>query len=386
MDRKEFVRLCSLLGIGLAVPGGVLAGGARGKSSFKGKVIIIGAGAAGMTAGYLLQQQGIEFEILEASAAYGGRMKRTTEFADFSIPLGAEWLHVKRGIFDEIVNDPSVPITVATTRYNARTDDYWYNGKTKQLGVLGMTKDQKFINATWFDFFEQYILPSVADRISYNTVVSSIDHSGAQVVIGTNRNEHRADRVIVTVPVKLLQQGAVTFTPALPEKKQAAIKEVKVWDGCKAFIEFSEKFYPTFTAFDVEPRKSGEKMYYDASYAQNTTHHILGLFAVGSGAAPYLKRSRDALIQYILAELDGIFNGRASATYVKHMFQNWNEEPFARGAYVHNHESWRRVRTLGKPVGDKLLFAGTAYTDGTDWGSVHTAARSAIRAVETLTE
>ena len=63
------------------------------------KVIIIGAGAGGLSVGYLLNQQGIDFEILEASSVYGGRMRRTTTFADFPISLGGEWLHVEREIF-----------------------------------------------------------------------------------------------------------------------------------------------------------------------------------------------------------------------------------------------------------------------------------------------
>ncbi len=57
---------------------------------FSEKVVIIGAGAGGLSVGYLLQQQGIDFEILEASSIYGGRMRINTGFADFPIPLGAE--------------------------------------------------------------------------------------------------------------------------------------------------------------------------------------------------------------------------------------------------------------------------------------------------------
>ena len=45
--------------------------------SSSNKVIIIGAGAAGLSTTYLLNQKGIQVQILEASATYGGRMKRT---------------------------------------------------------------------------------------------------------------------------------------------------------------------------------------------------------------------------------------------------------------------------------------------------------------------
>ena len=105
---------------------------------------------------------------------------------------------------------------------------------------------------------------------------------------------------------------------------------------------------------------------------------------MGSGTLPYRQLSDDALIAYILDELDTLFEGQASSNYIKHISQNWNEEPFAQGAYVYDQENWRRVRTLGESVNNKLFFAGTAYTDGEDWSSVHTAARSAIRAVNEL--
>ena len=87
------------------------------------------------------------------------------------------------------------------------------------------------------------------------------------------------------------------------------------------------------------------------------------------------------MIDYILNELDEIFSNQASPNYVNHISQNWNNEPFAKGAYVHDYEDWRRVRTLGKSVDNKLFFAGAAYTTGEDWSSVHTAALSAIRSV-----
>ena len=203
-------------------------------------------------------------------------------------------------------------------------------------------------------------------------------------MIRTANEEFSADRVIVSIPVKILQNGAVDFIPALPEEKVNAINNVTVWDGCKAFIEFSEKFYPTFVAFDIQPASAGQKLYYDAAYGQNTNQNVLGLFAVGTGTLPYVELSDTDLIAYMLEELDGIFNGKASETYVKHLFQNWNEEPFANGAYVYDDENWQRLRSLGKSVDDKLFFAGDAYTTGNDWSSVHAAARSAIRAVEEL--
>lgn len=388
MTRKEFVKICGILGIGLPLQSTISA--CTTNDSITGskvidKVIIVGAGPAGLTAAYLLNQQGIDVQILEANSYYGGRTKRITNFANFPIPLGAEWLHVKRNIFNEIINDTNVPVDIQTTPYNHNTDFGLFEGMQISVRDIGFTIDQKFVNASWLDFFEQYIVPPIAEKIAYNKVVKSIDYANEQIRVSTDDETFTADKVIVTVPVKILQNRAINFTPTLPNQKINAIDKVTVWDGCKAFIEFKETFYPTFIGFDITPESAGQKLYYDASYGQNTTQHILGLFAVGTGTLPYVNLSDSDLIEYILNELDAIFNGKASANYIKHTFQNWNEEPYANGAYVTDQEDWRLLRTLGKSVDNKLYFAGDAYTDGQDWSSVHAAARSAIRAVGEIT-
>ena len=385
MTRKDFIKMCGLLGIGLPLQASMSSCMKDPILKSTDKVIIIGAGAGGMTAAYLLKQRGIEAQILEASAVYGGRMRRTTDFANFPIPLGAEWLHVERGVFSEIINDASVSIDTQTTPYNPDVDFGLLDGQRISVEEVGFTIDQKFINATWFDFFEQYIVPSIASQIAFNKVVESIDYSGAQIRIKTSTEEFLADRVIVSVPIKILQNGAINFSPSLPSRKLDAISKVKVWDGCKAFIAFSEKFYPTFTGFDIRPASAGQKLYYDAAYGQNTNKHVLGLFAVGVGTEPYVQLSDEELKNYMLDELDAIFDGKASASYIKHTFQNWNKEPHIGGAYVYDHENWRRVKRLGDSVGDKLFFAGASYTDGRDWASVHAAARAAKRVVDELT-
>jgi len=202
--------------------------------------------------------------------------------------------------------------------------------------------------------------------------------------VTTKNKNYLADQVIVTVPVKLLQEGMIKFIPALPSKKQQAIESVRVWDGCKMFIQFSEKFYPTFLELPLYPEERGQKIFYDAAYGQDTDQHILGLFAVGEGTLPYTQLSDATLKDTILNELDELSDGQASKYYIKHIFQNWNAEPFARGAYVVDHENWKRVRQLGKSVDKRLFFAGDAYTQGYDWSSVHTAARSAIRACKEI--
>ena len=147
--------------------------------------------------------------------------------------------------------------------------------------------------------------------------------------------------------MKILQKVMIKFTPPLPSRKQKAIKNVRIWDGCKAFIEFSKKFYPTINEIQSNSKKAGQKLYYDAPYGQIRSQHILGLFAVGSEATAYSKLHEAYVIEHLFKELDVLFGGEASKNYVKHTFQNLTQEPFIYGSYVMDYEKWKTVKTLG---------------------------------------
>ena len=365
MTRIEYLKICGILGIALPFQGMLLSCSKEDVNTkkFSGKVIIIGAGAGGLSAGYLLQQQGIDFEILEASAVYGGRMKININFADFPIPLGAEWLETNTAIFKEIVNDSAIPVSVET---------------------IPDTPDRKFVNSSWFSFFEEYIVPSISTKIVYNAIVQSIDYSGGQVAINTQNGQYLADKVIVSVPLKILQDGDISFLPSLPQDKLNAINSSTIWEGFKAFFEFSENFYDDEHEFEITPSTDGEKIYYNAAFGQSTNKNIVGLFVVGKPALDFTSLSDDALRDFILNELDGIYANQATPNYVKHITQNWDNEPFIKAGYLTDNADWRMVKKLGESVANKLYFAGGAYTDGEDWVSVHTAAQSAKVAVEEI--
>ena len=387
MKRSDFIKMCGIFGITMPIQAGL---GACEKvedqaTPFTGRVIIIGAGAGGLAAGYYLHQRGIDFTILEASDRHGGRLRTNTSFADFPIPLGAEWLHTNPSIFQEVVNDAAVQVDIATVGYDRQKDTvgHW-NGSRLTVDEL-IDSDRKFVGSTWFDFFEQYIIPPIKENILYNAVVRSVDYSGDLINVQLNNEKFLADKVIVAIPLKILQEGDIRFLPPWPTKKLEDIQNASIWDGFKAFFEFSKRFYHTATSFDTGSERDGQKLYYDASYGQDSEMNILGLFVVGKPAQPYLSRSGIELRDYILAELDTIYDNAATPNYIDHLTQNWNEEPFIRGAYLVDHENWRLVRRLSEPIADKIFFAGGAFTEGEDWVSVENAAMSARRAVEALT-
>lgn len=394
MTRKDFVKVCALLGVSLPFQSVMHAcssdDNASGGGSFNGKVLVIGAGPAGLSAAYLLAQQGIDFQIIEANTVIGGRIRHNTSFVDYPISLGGEWMHTSNNILPDIVNDSSVQISTQLVGYGPQDLVGHYENGTYIEGTMAQagesSVDKKFVGSSWFGFFEEYIVPSVSDKIILNKPIANINYSGDKVIASTNSGESfEGDRVIVTVPLKILKDNDLTFTPALPSDKIEALQNASIWGGFKMFIQFSQKFYPTTLSFADSETGAGQRIYYDAGHGQNSNHHVLGLFSVGQQAEQYQNLSGNALKDYVLAELDAVYNGQASQYYMQHISQNWNNEPFAKAAYLPDNADWRIPRDMGRPINNRVYFAGDGYLQsGEDWSSVHVAVRTARDVVNAI--
>lgn len=369
MTRQEFLKACSLLGLGTAILPSALTSCETVDDGpidvqFKGKVLVIGAGSAGLMAAYTLQRYGIDFEVLEASAVYGGRVKKTSDFADFPIDLGAEWVHDTPSVFSRLIDDETVDGSIDLVSYNPETFYAWTNGRLDRRNWQSpFYGEHKFSNSTWYDFFATYIVPSITEKIRYNQPVTEIDYSGDQVVVLTEGGiSYSADKLLVTVPTTILKSDSITFTPTLPTEKQEALKTMYVPEGIKVFMEFSERFYPDIvTVADGAGAASDQKIFYDAAFKKDSEKNILALFNVGPSAALYTNESDDEILKIILGELDAMFDGKATKYYLKHVIQNWSAEPYIKGSYTHFHESENNsVEIMKKPMDNKVYFAGEA--------------------------
>lgn len=356
--------------------------------NFSGKVLIIGAGAAGLTAGHVLKQHGIDFQILEASSIYGGRVKATKNFADFPIDLGAEWIHTNPSVLAKLLNEPNTNAHIDIVKYAPDTMYLWRDGKLRKRNFYtNFYGEHKFKHTTWHSFFEQYIVPNIADKIRYNSPVSSINYTGSQIEVTNAAGElFNADRVMVTVPLNILKNGSINFQPNLPQAKLDAFDQVDMPDGIKVFMEFSERFYPDMLFFGgvggLLGGSSTERIYYDAAFRKDSARNILGLFTVGEEATVYATQpTEEVLIKYILAELDTIFEGKASQFYLKHVIQNWSKEPYIQGSYT-NQGDENLQGVMKEAVNNKIYFAGEAYA--ANHATVHGAGESAYSAVEIL--
>lgn len=364
------------------------------QGDFDGKIVIIGAGAAGLTAGYILNELGIDYQIIEASDRHGGRMKTDHDFADFPINLGAEWVHTWVGAKPPVLE--SILCQTDTEfkeyRYKPKTFEVWRNGSLKRRDffrfLITLFHDYMFQNSSWFEVFDKKIYPIIADKVVFNSPVEKIDYGGKEVVIKTSSSTFTASKVLVTVPISILQNNLIEFVPELPTDKVEALNKEVMPYGIKAFIEFSEKFYQDLTLIE-SPMYGGHDDigFYDAALGKKTSKHVLGFLAVGPKAKIYFDQGDDeSIFKYILGELDTIFDGTPSKVYVKHIIQNWSAEPFIQGSYSSRQGPIEKlVEPLRSSEGlNNVYFAGEAMHSEGKTIAVHGASESSYLSLSRL--
>ena len=362
----------------------------------------MGAGAAGLTAAFHLQQQaGLSVTVLEADAdVIGGRLRKDETLSDFPLDVGGAWIHgdpaqLLNPILDQ-GND--VAATLRTVRHALSSYQVWDGAEfyTEPIDDEEGFNDHKWVNSTWFDFFNE----QVASRLEPGTIVlgcpvTEIDYSSSNdvsVVTCTNGDTYEATYVIVTVSMQILQnKDQITFVPELPAAYRDAMDAFQMAPGLKVFMEFESTFYPE--AFyneqdytDYTDRLSSpnfaERLFWDETYGQTTSQNILGFFAYGKIVEDeYLDLPNDqVLVDTLLAELDAQFDGQASQQYrQRSVVQIWSsDEPYVQTAYtrwVGNGDAAAPIRVLQTPLQSRLVFAGEALpVDGQSWGFAHGAA------------
>jgi len=125
------------------------------------KILIIGAGIAGITAGKILRDRNIDFEILEASAVYGGRIKKIDNFADFPIDLGAEWIH------KWILARPK-PLKSILSNNDSKFKTFIEKPKT-----FFTWKNNKLRKRKWFNLWNDSV-SAVNESIKYESVINEL--------------------------------------------------------------------------------------------------------------------------------------------------------------------------------------------------------------------
>ncbi len=373
MKRREFVKKSSISALALSLFPSLLQSCSSGEDIglfYSGKVLIIGAGASGMMAGYTLSKYGVEYEIIEANDNYGGRVKKTDTFVNFPLDLGAEWLHDTPDALGRLINDSTNNGTVQMLSYQPESIRLYKNDKLKDIDLGShFYREYKFKNTTWYDFFEDFIVPSIQDKLVLNEQITEIDYSNSKISVQSNSGKvYTADKVILTVPVPIVQKGMIDFNPSLPESVINRFNSIDYPPGIKVFIKFKEKFYPDICLIGST---SADKIYFDGAFKKGATDNLCTLFYVSESANELTDFTDAEIFEKVMVELDKIFDGQATVNYIDHMIQNWSNEPFILGSYSHSNTG--PLENVEK----KIYFAGEAFSEDLS-STVHGAGFSGV--------
>ena len=437
MNRRHFLKQSSLLTIGGILLPSTLLTTCRKETLFEdvtydGKVIIIGAGAAGLYAAYILKSKGIDFQILEASSTYGGRLGKLTGFANFPIDTGAQWLHGENSVLGDLIKSSKTKITrddsetkfwfnnqlvdalpqntnifegeelpdisyEAYALQNGLGNEYKYiieniagdqGAAASHLSVYGNNKDEENWSAgdddfkfeeTFFDLIDKEIASQVKDQILINTIITKIDYSQSEIKLtDSNNNTFNANKVIITVPISILKSGDIQFIPALPIEKTTAFSKIGMDAGMKVFLKFSNKFF--------DQNIIGGSVcaaYADDSIGKAQNDNILLAFIMGNQAEYLTSLGSDvAITAALLQELDLMYNGQATASFIATHVENWTTNPFVKGAYSYSTVGMGDARkTASQALSKKLYFAGEAMNTNGHHQTVHGAIETGYREV-----
>ena len=193
----------------------------------------------------------------------------------------------------------------------------------------------------------------------------------------------RARHAIVTLPLGVLQAGAVRFRPALRDKR-AALAQLGSGPVIKAALRFERAFWEERspgTAFFHAPR-SAFPTFWTPLPARVP---LLIAWAGGPKAERLTHLSETNLIEQALRGVRAVF-GRIPALAAA-LAHDWRRDPFACGAYSYLRVGGEGARErLAEPLADTLFFAGEATDTGGEPGTVAGALQSGVRAARQLLE
>uniref|UniRef100_A0A0E0IR79 Amine oxidase domain-containing protein n=1 Tax=Oryza nivara TaxID=4536 RepID=A0A0E0IR79_ORYNI len=254
------------------------------------RVIIVGAGMSGISAGKRLSDAGIsDFVILEATDRIGGRIHKTN-FAGVDVEMRANWVEGVTGKemnpIWTIVNDELKLRTFNSDYDHLANNTYKQNGGLYEEAFVQKIIDRADeveesggkLSASLHASGSEDIMPwgpsaavdMVIDYCKYDyefaeppRVVRDITYLPRGVTVKTEDGQiYRADYVMLSVSLGVLQTDLIRFKPQLPAWKIVSIYQFDMSVYTKIFLKFPKRFWPEGPGTEFFLYASGRRGYY----------------------------------------------------------------------------------------------------------------------------
>ena len=237
-------------------------------------------------------------------------------------------------------------------------------------------------------------------RFVFSTQVREVHRSAGSVVVNAEGGqEFRARRLLVTLPLGVLQRGDVKFVPPLSGKEQAA-RRLAVGHVVKVVLRFREPFWEDLTAPTTDD-KDGQLKDFAFIHAPDelpptwwtqlpVRAPLLVGWAGGSRAEHLFSETQDALRDRSIDALSHIL--AVPPSFVEDLLldfytHNWATDPLSLGAYSYIPVGGLNAQSeLAAPVDNTIYFAGEATNTDGYHGTVHGAIATGQRAARQIEE
>ena len=381
-------------------------------------VVIVGAGAAGLSAARTLIAAGKSVLVLEAMNRTGGRAFAEAETFGVPFDWGCAWIHsadrnplfplAKQWGFDVVHQQPDLDRIYygfearrfsdeevkRTSEAEQRISNLCESAAKVRDGavseLVAITTPEEEVAATYIgpmdmavdlsslsirdyaaqaDLEPNYLVPAgygnvvrkLGDGVpvSLGTPVKRIRYGGQGVALETDKGSVSARACIVTCSTGALASGNIRFDPPLPVWKQTAIAEVPMGLLAKIPLLIEGERFGLAPNEDILLELPGLQDIYFLCFPFDS-NMMIG-FVGGAFAWELSAAGKDAAVDFALQSLRRMFGERAADRVVKADFTRWASNPWVRGAYSAALPGKFAARAeIARPIADRLFFAGEA--------------------------
>ena len=398
-------------------------------------VVIVGAGAAGLSAARTLCDAGLTVVVLEAKGRIGGRAYTDDESVGIAWDQGAHWLHDQgRNFFAEFAAAQDITLEPVAEGRRIWTGKDWADAgyvrdyeaycdlvfdRIQRLGVAAEDEPVSAAIPDHFQFrpmfeswyaalsgmeperssaFDDYrYLDDTGNRrvrcgygallarygegipISLLTPVQGIDWSGEGVVVETSDGTLRAKSVIVTVSNNVLAADVIRFAPCLPAPLVEAFSNAPLGEAEKVAIAFDRDVFGLDDAHVAYVHDTDEAARFQI---RPFSENIAVAYMAGRFAKSISKTGEDEMTAFAVARLVDAFGTDIRNAITATKATGWCQDPHIRGGYSTARPGHADDRfTLAEPVGEQLYFAGEAHAVDA-YGTVHGAHNSGVETAQ----
>jgi monoamine oxidase len=426
------------------------------------KIIVIGAGAAGLMAAYKLSAAGHNIILLEAQDYLGGRI-HSLHHPGFSCPveLGAEFIHGNLPVTLGLMKEAGIPTSenggtfwnitdgkvqqgfggmsnwhelekaLELVQTDMSIDDFLgkYLNSEEQIGLRDFVKgfaegydagDTSRMSVLAFkdefmsedDSAEYRVQGGYSRLIDYmanesrkagceihtSSVATEIIWSRGNATAVSEHGSFTGEKIIITIPAGLLQAesglGVIKFTPAISEKAKL-FQAIGYGNAMKVFLEFKTVFWQKEFYVNRFGKKINELGFIvsDATIPVWWTqfpnnHSLLTGWIGGPGTKKFEANTDEEILDIALESIAYIFG--IEKIEISHELKawkviDWAKNSFERGGYTYATVEGIKLRdTLNAPIEDTLYFAGEAFYNGAEMGTVEAALASGKKIAELI--